>query len=640
MKKHYTSLKTNACLALCATSVALLTLATNASAQTTLANWTFESLPSTLSYLPGANTATTNFYAEGGLQAGTAPANGLHVGAATYSSPSGNGSARSLSSQTWAVGDYWQFKVSTAGYQGINVSFDQMSSNTGPGTNKLMYSTDGINFTQFGSVYQVINDSWTSSGTPKTTSHYSFDLSSITDINNQATVFFRLVDASTTSVNGGTVATTGTSRMDNFTVTGTIPGAPSIAKQPSSTNIYFGDSVSLSVTANGTAPLYYQWYYYTNGATSTNLLVDGSSGYGVGMISGSTNSTLVLTFVDTNQAGNYFLIVSNSINTATSHVAQLTVNIRPTIITNIAYLHTLHNVSYALTDTTNLYQIVGIVTTSGNLVSSPGQSCFVQDSSGGMNLFFRTGFSLPQQGDLVRVTAPLDQFQGTLEIHPIAENPTHKVEVLSSGNSLPAPALFAFSPIVPDAMEGYINGSTIVSSVEGSYVIVSNVFLALTNTSGLMAANDSIYMTNLSGQVFTLRVPSNVAADPVGNPLPGTFAASVRGAMAQFQGTGSVLTNNYAIYLDNRSNIELGTPPAPMPIIQSISFNGGNILISGTNNNTAGGQMYYVLTSTNIMLPLSQWTSIRTNNFDGSGNFSESIPAGAGGQSFYLLQAP
>jgi hypothetical protein len=42
----------------------------------TLADWTFES-SSLASYVPGANTATTNFYADLGLEAGTAAVFGL-----------------------------------------------------------------------------------------------------------------------------------------------------------------------------------------------------------------------------------------------------------------------------------------------------------------------------------------------------------------------------------------------------------------------------------------------------------------------------------------------------------------------------------------------------------------------------------
>jgi hypothetical protein len=48
--------------------------------------------------------------------------------------------------------------------------------------------------------------------------HESFDLSALSLLNNNPNVYFRIVDDSTTAINGGTVGTAGTDRIDNFTV--------------------------------------------------------------------------------------------------------------------------------------------------------------------------------------------------------------------------------------------------------------------------------------------------------------------------------------------------------------------------------------------------------------------------------------
>jgi hypothetical protein len=48
-----------------------------------------------------------------------------------------------------------------------------------------------------------------------------------------------------------------------------------------------------------------------------------------------------------------------------------------------------------------------------------------------------------------------------------------------------------------------------------------------------------------------------------------------------------------------------------------------------------------VLTSTNLALPLSNWTRLFTNEFDGDGNFNfTNVPDTNAPQVFYLLQLP
>ena len=182
-----------------------------------IADWTFEtSLPATAGpFSP---------------EVGAGSATGFHAGAAVYSTPAGNGSSHSFSSTLWAVGDYYQFQVSTLGLSGVLVSYDQTSSNTGPGKGRLQYSTDGINFTPVGAAdYTIVanaspNPAWNAT-TASSLYSYTYDLSAITALNNASAVYFRVVDTSTTSANGGTVAVAGTDRIDNFIVQVPEPSA-------------------------------------------------------------------------------------------------------------------------------------------------------------------------------------------------------------------------------------------------------------------------------------------------------------------------------------------------------------------------------------------------------------------------------
>lgn len=87
------------------------------------------------------------------------------------------------------------------------------------------------------------------------------------------------------------------------------PVAPGITNQPQSQSVVAGQNVTFSVTAGGTAPLGYQWYFNTNTA-----------------LAGATNSLLTLNNVQTNNSGGYSVIVTNIAGSVSSAVALLTVS--------------------------------------------------------------------------------------------------------------------------------------------------------------------------------------------------------------------------------------------------------------------------------------------------------------------------
>ena len=58
----------------------------------------------------------------------------------------------------------------------------------------------------------------------------------------------------------------------------------------------------------------------------------------------------------------------------------------------------------------------------------------------------------------------------------------------------------------------------------------------------------------------------------------------------------------------------------PQPTIASIRRSGNSLIFTGTTGQPRG--TYYVLGSTNVALPLSQWPAVLTNMFDESGGFT------------------
>jgi autotransporter-associated beta strand protein len=108
------------------------------------------------------------------------------------------------------------------------------------------------------------------------------------------------------------------------------------------------------------------------------------------------------------------------------------------------------------------------------------------------------------------------------------------------------------------------------------------------------------------------------------------------GAALTVTGAGAVWVNNLQV----DGSISVSSTTLPQPVITTTTIlNGTNLVFSGTNGTV--GATYYVLTSTNLILPLSSWTPIFTNTFITGGAFSVtnaislSVP-----QRFYILILP
>lgn len=106
---------------------------------------------------------------------------------------------------------------------------------------------------------------------------------------------------------------------------------PVITMQPASGNILFGSSASLSVTASGSPPLFYQWRY--SGAN----------------IAGATNATYVIPRVRRDSAGAYSVLVFNAAGSAESSSAVLTVLVAAVFITQpqSQAVFPFHNVTFS-----------------------------------------------------------------------------------------------------------------------------------------------------------------------------------------------------------------------------------------------------------------------------------------------------
>ena len=128
--------------------------------------------------------------------------------------------------------------------------------------------------------------------------------------------------------------------------------------------------------------------------------------------------------------------------------------------------------------------------------------------------------------------------------------------------------------------------------------VLSNVSLGgtliVSNISGTLAAGDSFKLfdgASYSGSFSTVILPTLNAG------LAWTNQLSASGTIAVFS-----------------------TVPATPPVFSGAILSGNNLIMTGSNG-TANGS-YYVLTSPDVVLPMTNWSRLLTNQFDGSGNFS------------------
>lgn len=198
-------------------AIAALVVAAGSASADVVASWNFEDTTK------GTNFATAGTYGAadaGVLTAGTS-ASGSTGG--VYSTPVGNGSSRSISANTWDIGDYYEIRVITTGYNNISFGWDQTRSGTGPGSFDLKVSTDGgSTFSTLSAAYTVLanaspNPVWNST---TYNSIYTFaPVAAGAGAANNSLVIFRLISTVTT-------ASGGTNRIDNVTVSGDVVPTP------------------------------------------------------------------------------------------------------------------------------------------------------------------------------------------------------------------------------------------------------------------------------------------------------------------------------------------------------------------------------------------------------------------------------
>lgn len=168
--------------------------------------------------------------------------------------------------------------------------------------------------------------------------------------------------------------------------------------------------------------------------------------------------------------------------------------------------------------------------------------------------------------------------------------------------------------------------STANITISGSAILEVNKTAAtkdLLTTSGSITYGGTLTVTNLAG---TLAAGDSFKVFNAASYL-GSFSTVTAPAVGLRWNTSALNTSG-----------TLTAVAVPKPNLTSITTSGGNIVLAG--NNGLPNQPLWVLTSTDVSLPLASWTVVTTSNFDGSGNFNINLGVPADPQRFYAVQAP
>jgi len=127
--------------------------------------------------------------------------------------------------------------------------------------------------------------------------------------------------------------------------------------------------------------------------------------------------------------------------------------------------------------------IQGIVTAGTGIYSPKNFEVFIQDSTGGINLFLSG--SIPKAvklGDLVRITGKVKQYYGLTEIEPV----TNGITVLSENNPVPEPLLLTCDQVANSFLEDYSepNESRLIRINDARVTAGSGLSFTLTDHSG------------------------------------------------------------------------------------------------------------------------------------------------------------
>jgi len=368
-----------------------------------------------------------------------------------------------------------------------------------------------------------------------------------------------------------------------------------------------GASVTFFSLAAGTGPISYLWYF--NNGTST-------------VSTGVTTPNLTLKGLSTNQSGTYYVVATGGTGLFTQSTPAVLTVTGPESVT-IGYLRSLLNpTTYQPADGTTMFNVTGVITTATNQTTGNTASYYLQDSTGGINLFVTFGSDFrPQLGDVVTATGVLSSYVDNYELDVSEGSAGYVDSILSHNNPLPAPILLPWGNNPAPLSAG------IATNVEGSVVVLTNLYFQAYTPGAVFASGTDYIVTNATGQTYTVFVSDQDTNFVTGQPMP-QFAYSISGPLIQDNSTVGV---SFTVY----SNLVTAPPPLGAAGVAFAGLGGTNFTLAWTA--VPYYYTYTVLTTTNLSQP---WTKLGSGLWFGtpSGTYTDVSPTNT--EKFYQVTTP
>jgi hypothetical protein len=394
---------------------------------------------------------------------------------------------------------------------------------------------------------------------------------------------------------------------------------PAITVQPTSQTNGVGTTVTLAVTATGTAPLRYQWW------DGTDLVKNG------GQISGATSNVLTISNVQLTNSGNYAVIVTNFGGSITSSVAALTVQSTPVIVlqptnqaiavgSNATFVVTAIGtvpLKYQWWDGTNL--VKNGTVTNGPTISGATTNVLTISNAQTTNSGNYTVIVTNSAGSVTSSNAVLT----VTNIPPaITVQPTNQTVVVGANVKIAVTAT-GTAPLRYQWWDGtnLVKNGTVTNgpTISGAATRVLSINNAQTNNSGAY----TVIVTNFGGSVTSSVAVLTVASSPVITMQPTNQAMAV-GATATFAVTAVGIPPLRYQWQVNGTNLVNGggisNATTRVLTISNVQTNNSATNYTVTVTNSAGSvtSSNAVLTVTNIppaitVQPASQTGGVGSN---------------------------